>query len=611
MANSSPDARPAAVVRLEVRVGGGRPATYEVGDGGFLVGSVPGCDLRLPGANLPPVLCLIARQPGGASLRKLAPVQPITINGRPVSSTYLADGDSVGVGAAELVVAIALQEEAAPSPLSQLEDRLRQIEAREQALREQAEQVETERATWHARRTEIEAECGEQSGLLEELQSRVKRFGQDLSASRGDLDLREKVCRQLQDEFTHKEADLTARLADLDQREGEVGTLRQELARLRQELGDRFGQRRDKILTQQQSLRKAARKIVRRKRDLDERQVKVEEFERDWAMRQAELESRGEQVERERRMLDEQHGLLSSRQQESQRDFSGRLTELIAREKAVTSAETALEQGQKQHQADLVRLDRIQAGIEGRQKQLEGRAMEIDRKFEQLQRDTRDLEEQAAVLDEQHTASRSEREKLDAARKHMDLQAGEVEQRAAALEGQQTMLATLRTRLERMREDLHRQEQALSDQRVLQEAGEADLSARRAEAEQMRLALANDRDLFDQERRRFDERRATLEQAVAQLRQTQAALALEQAEVETQHANVEATAAEQAEQAATLLARGDQLEQVSTRLQADRQALRDRETTLTKAEQMLAGLQEHVRKRVEERSEERRVGKEC
>ena len=37
--------------------GSGRPTVYEVGDGGFLVGSVPGCDLRLPGANLPPVLC--------------------------------------------------------------------------------------------------------------------------------------------------------------------------------------------------------------------------------------------------------------------------------------------------------------------------------------------------------------------------------------------------------------------------------------------------------------------------------------------------------------------------------------------------------------------------
>src|SRR4051794_23953156 len=87
---SSPPSPTLPTVRLEVRPARGRSTVYEVGDGGFLVGSVPGCDLRLPGTNLPPVLCLIARHAGGASLRKLAPVQPITLNGRQVTNTYLS-----------------------------------------------------------------------------------------------------------------------------------------------------------------------------------------------------------------------------------------------------------------------------------------------------------------------------------------------------------------------------------------------------------------------------------------------------------------------------------------------------------------------------------------
>src|SRR5262249_40785667 len=62
-----------ATVRLEVRTGTSTVTSYSVGETGFLLGSVPGCDLRLPGSNLPPVLALIARQPGGASVRKLAP----------------------------------------------------------------------------------------------------------------------------------------------------------------------------------------------------------------------------------------------------------------------------------------------------------------------------------------------------------------------------------------------------------------------------------------------------------------------------------------------------------------------------------------------------------
>src|SRR4051794_37300036 len=65
------DASPA--VRLEVRHGGGRPATYDVAGGEFVIGSVAGCDLRLSGSNLPPVVCVITRNPDGPRVRKLAP----------------------------------------------------------------------------------------------------------------------------------------------------------------------------------------------------------------------------------------------------------------------------------------------------------------------------------------------------------------------------------------------------------------------------------------------------------------------------------------------------------------------------------------------------------
>src|SRR3954468_6449185 len=103
---SMPPSPAPASVRLEVRAGTARATVYEVGDGGFLVGSVPGCDLRLPGANLAPVLCLISRNAAGAALRKLAPVQPILVNGRQVTSTYLNDGDQLSLGIVELVVSV-------------------------------------------------------------------------------------------------------------------------------------------------------------------------------------------------------------------------------------------------------------------------------------------------------------------------------------------------------------------------------------------------------------------------------------------------------------------------------------------------------------------------
>src|SRR5204863_7740109 len=123
-----PDRPPVAepfAVRLEVRARG-RPALYEVGDAGFLVGTVPGCDLRLPGADLPPVLCLIARRPDGVSLRKLAPMAPLTVNGQSVAGAALTHGDRISVGGVEIIASI----QGAPSSASP-DERAGEIEQRE------------------------------------------------------------------------------------------------------------------------------------------------------------------------------------------------------------------------------------------------------------------------------------------------------------------------------------------------------------------------------------------------------------------------------------------------------------------------------------------------
>src|SRR5262249_10680542 len=76
-------------VRIEVRHGGSA-TTYPVGAAGFLVGSVPGCDLRVPGKDLPALLCLIAPvAAGGVHFRKLAPTQAILRNGKSASTGSL------------------------------------------------------------------------------------------------------------------------------------------------------------------------------------------------------------------------------------------------------------------------------------------------------------------------------------------------------------------------------------------------------------------------------------------------------------------------------------------------------------------------------------------
>jgi hypothetical protein len=98
---------------VAVRQGTARSVVHEVSELGFLIGTVPGCDLRLSGADLPPVICLITRHAGGASLRKLVPTQPVAINGRAATNGPLANGDRVTLGAVELLVQIAAPPEPA------------------------------------------------------------------------------------------------------------------------------------------------------------------------------------------------------------------------------------------------------------------------------------------------------------------------------------------------------------------------------------------------------------------------------------------------------------------------------------------------------------------
>jgi chromosome segregation ATPase len=569
-----------AIVHLEVHLGNARPTVYEVGDGGFLIGSVPGCDLRLPGPTTPPVVCLIARHARGASLRKLAPVLPIAVNGRNVSSTYLDNGDRLAIGPIELVVGIEPAE--AGSPLADLAERTLELNEREQQLNKDKEELELAKLVWHRRQEEIEAQCQQQQRTLdaqaEQLQS---------------------LQRQRPEELSKRQASLDAREQELNRQQAELETLRNEVTRIRHELSQRYQERRNRLLAHQKAIRKAVRKIQKRKSTIEEREEQLAAMAQEASLRAEELGARAELLEREKQLVEEQHRLFASRQQEVQRELHIRLADLEAREAALTLEKTSHEKGQKQHQADLVRLDRIQASIEHRQQQLEQRALEVDRRYEQMQRDTRDLEEQAAQLDDWHNRLKAEAEQLQARKTEQDTLFAQLAERASALEGQQAMLATLRTRLERMREELRQQEIALSDQRALHAATEADIQSRLEEAERIRSDIRNDRQLFDEERRRFDERRQTLDQAVAQLRQTQESLGKEIKDLQYRQEQLDATAAEQEDQGNQLLARGEQLTQFAAKLQAERLEFAERESTFQKAEQSLAALQEQVRRRVE------------
>src|SRR5262245_41742955 len=150
-------------IHLEARQGAGAGTRYPLPPGGFLVGSVPGCDLRVPGKELPALLCLICRHGDGAFFRKLAPTQAILINGKSARNGPLQDGDRVTVGPVDLFVRIppAARSTEIEEGREYLETRAQQFRdevARFQKEREQsARQSQEQQQAFETRRAELEA----------------------------------------------------------------------------------------------------------------------------------------------------------------------------------------------------------------------------------------------------------------------------------------------------------------------------------------------------------------------------------------------------------------------------------------------------------------------
>ncbi len=210
-------------VRLELRHGSAPPVVHDVASVSFLVGTVPGCDLRLPGAALPAVCCLLTRRPDGVELRKLAPIGALLVNAKPAGTQRLDDGDRITLGAVELLVRITIAPAAARPPAVRLapiprsdngapdrDERVQQLDAVEKELRERAEELETDRVIWYQRREQVEQECRRQ---------------------------REEVARQ----------------------QNELEAARRELADVRRQLYDRYRQRRDRLAGLHEAIRRAAR----------------------------------------------------------------------------------------------------------------------------------------------------------------------------------------------------------------------------------------------------------------------------------------------------------------------------------------------------------------
>lgn len=520
------DALPA--VTLEIRQGGARSAALAMDGIDFLIGSVPGCDLRLA-ADGPGVICLFARHPAGVALRKLAPTQRILINDQPASTANLSDGDCVRIGSVEIQVRISPAKPVALPPQETAGDA-----------------------------TGLEREWREREQLLQE---------------RADL---------------------------IEHQKAELAKLRQEMGDVRRQLFDHYQDRRDRLAAVQEELAAA-------RRDIDERSKKLQLDEADAADRRLrerqtaeELEQRGRDMAARAQCFEEERRLFDERQKQSADDWASRDADLRMRENNLAEQLRACETKIKQHDADVLRLHRLEGALDERQTQLAEQADALARQREQLNQDFAELTQQIARLEELRSATNETADRLAAQKAEQDAVGRRLSERTAELEGQQAMLATLRGRLERMRDQMRQREQELDEQAARQEAREAELVRKHQEAEQRHAALEADRGQYESDRRQWHERSAVLESAVRQLKETQEKLGLEQERLRQEKEQVEQLRRQHADADAALQSQLAQIAQTRADLDQERQAQQQRGIQLVEREQACQALQEQLHRRGEE-----------
>jgi chromosome segregation ATPase len=595
-------------VRLEVRQAG-RSVPYFVDQVDFLIGTVPGCDLRVPGADLPAVLCLLARHPAGVTLRRLAATQVLLHNGKTVSRAELADGDRLSLGAIDLFIHI---EQAAA------------VATHQAKLAEPAEFVEPldeePPPSFDDERLQLQTEIADRERRLKTLQDERDRLSANFEAERQaheremsavraatpesligtDLLQRELAVDRREEDATRRQQELDAKNADIERQRQEIATVRQELADIRRQLHDRYQERRDRLSGLQAAVDKAARKVQEAKRDLEQSRLALGDDQAAFERRKLEIETQAQEFAQREFELEDRQRVINDSQQEIKEAIATKLADVAVREERLADQRKTLELRERQYEADVVRLDRQRGDLDQRERDFTERNQSLVAREQQLLSDSAELEQQAHDIDRMRTELEDESARLERQKVDQDGLESQLQQRSASLEGQQSALAGLRSRVERMREEHRQQEITFEEQRQAVQSLADKTTEERVEIEKQQGELAEQMALMLHERQELEQRQAVLADAVAKLREAQDRIGTEEQRIRDRTVELESQSAAAVEKNALVQGRLDQLAEAQARLDAERQTLRERTLALTQAEQAREALQEQLRRRGDE-----------
>src|ERR1043165_8561973 len=276
-------------VQLEVRQGTSRPVQYTLNEVDFLVGSLPGCDLRVPGTEHASILCLFARHPAGVTLRKLTPSQHILVNGRSATHVELSDGDSIRIGLCDIQIRISPPREGMKTSAN-LEEARRELQERVAAFREQLLHWQKEKETFNRERQEFaEQQPQTDAELLQEIRQRdrsIEQLQHELGEARAAL---QQLSHERLGPDESRRTALNALQQDIDRRTIEVT---QQVQRFEDErlalvqLAELSRQRQDEDQSRREQLDALQQELDQQQKELHEVRARSEEHT-------PELQSRG------------------------------------------------------------------------------------------------------------------------------------------------------------------------------------------------------------------------------------------------------------------------------------------------------------------------------
>ena len=535
-------------VRLDARVGSGRALSFDLQRGEMLIGGAEGCDLRLPGAHLPPVICQFTRTDHGVSFRRLAPAFPILHNGSPLVGTSpvtIGPGDRIAIGSADIVVnlhgkghlkpsftplvkkpAALVQTQAPQADYSQERQTLDKLKAQ---LAEQAKELEADRAAWYRRRQEVEAE--------------VRRMQESVTAGTKQAE---------------REGWLAKREADIAAKEDELHGVREELTEIRESLFAQYRERRNQLAQMQgvidegsqafnQRERELEAEMARRRAELDDEAGRLQEYvaaevarrvtdvEGEYRRRHMEAEVRyaeklsqleADAHERRERIaegvdsLEPRLALLNSERAQLEHGFRDlthqrqsleTLREELKRERAALDGERRWQE-ERHHERETLMMAREGEMARIEERLNEARALEEQRK-QQHSDELMQVERWQATAEERQQQIDRRAEEVDARVQQLARDAAELEEQMKLAEAEQQQNAAETERLERLKAELDSRASQLAERTAEIESQHASLAIVQAQLDRQQedqqreaMALAADRARIDASQKEIEDR---------------------------------------------------------------------------------------------------------